>query len=180
MAPPAAAPSTVATTAPAVDGPCAAASRGAAAISATATAATASFFIKDPFDAMSGGFSTGGPPRSNKRSRRLSKNGGSGLVLGDRTPISRRRLRFGNLRGRQLAGDRFAELCHGVAGLAGRQPSGREVEPHMRGDEIRGDAVAGDIKQPEAELRLGDAAIGRHAIPARRLAVILWHVDAPF
>src|SRR6266446_8610163 len=102
MAPPAAAPSTVATTAPAVDGPCAAASRGAAAISATATAATASFFIEVPFNTMSGGFSMAGPPRSNKPHPQVEQQGGLDLMLGDRGPIPRRRLRFGNLRDGQL------------------------------------------------------------------------------
>src|SRR5258708_6475571 len=50
----------------------------------------------------------------------------------------------------------------------------------MSGDEIRCDAMTVAVEHTEAELRLGDTAFGGHAVPSRRLGIILPDIDAPF
>src|SRR5947207_9293501 len=87
---------------------------------------------------------------------------------------------FSDLSSAELGADRFAQLHHRVASLARRQSRGGEVEPHMGGDEIRRDAVTVGVEETQAVLPLGDAAIGGHAIPARRLGIVLPDIDAPY
>ena len=88
----------------------------------------------------------------------------------DRLEHQRHMLRLGDLLRRHLGLDELT-VRDGKRVASG----GRQIEPHMRADEVLLDAVAGGVKDPERMLGVRVALVGRLAAPAQRLGVIFGH-----